>query len=87
MAATKKNEDKIEDKIESVAATEGEKKVMIRLPRSKEQSGGVFVSVNERTFLIQRGVPVTVPASVAEVIATSERYAEEAEKFDESVRK
>lgn len=87
MAATKKNEDKIEDKIESVAATEGEKKVTIRLPRSKEQSGGVFVSVNERTFLIQRGVPVTVPASVAEVIATSERYAEEAEKFDESVRK
>ena len=64
-----------------------EKKVTIRLPRSKEDQGDVFVSVNERTYLIKRGVPVVVPESVAEVISTSERAAEEAEDFDLAARK
>ena len=66
---------------------EEEKKVTIRLPRSKDEQSDVFVSVNERTFLIKRGVPVTVPESVAEVIATSERAEEEATDFEIAARK
>ncbi|MBQ6262124.1 MAG: hypothetical protein IJK58_01255 [Clostridia bacterium] len=64
-----------------------EKKVTIRLPRSKEDQGDLFVSVNERTYLIKRGVPVTVPESVAEVIATSERLADEASDFEFAARR
>ena len=71
----------------AVKSPEEEKKVTIRLPRSKEDQGDVFVSVNERTFLIKRGVPVTVPESVAEVIATSERAEEEATDFEIAARK
>ena len=66
----------------SVKIPEEEKKVTIRLPRSKDEQSDVVVSVNERTFLIKRGVPVTVPESVAEVIATSERAEEEATDFE-----
>ena len=76
-----------EEKIEAPKAPAEEKKVTIKLPKSKDNAGPVFVSVNERTFLIQRGVPVTVPESVAEVIATSERYEEEASEFDLQAQK
>lgn len=78
--------EKAPKKKESAPVAQGEKKVTIRLPKQKDK-GDMFVSVNERTFLVKRGVPVTVPESVAEVIATSERYEEEAEEFDEKVRK
>ncbi|MBQ1502382.1 MAG: hypothetical protein IIZ35_00105 [Clostridia bacterium] len=71
----------------AVKIPEEEKKVTIRLPRSKDEQSDVFVSVNERTFLIKRGVPVTVPESVAEVIATSERAEEEATDFEIAARK
>lgn len=83
-----KNEEKavaeevVEEPKKAAEKPKGEKKVTIRLPRSKENAGPVFVSVNERTFLIQRGVPVEVPECVAEVIATSERYEEEAVEFE-----
>ncbi|MBR3422856.1 MAG: hypothetical protein IKG80_00030 [Clostridia bacterium] len=71
----------------AVKIPEEEKKVTIRLPRSKDDQGDVFVSVNERTYLLKRGVPVTVPESVAEVIATSERLADEASDFEIAARK
>ena len=58
-----------------------EKTVRIRLPRSEKDSGDVFVSVNEKTFLIKRGVEVDVPAYVAEVIRHAEEAEEEAYRF------
>ncbi|MBR7034072.1 MAG: hypothetical protein IKI03_10640 [Clostridia bacterium] len=81
MAAAKK--EVAEEVVEKVVEEpKGEKMVTIKLPKSTENAGPVFVSVNERTFLIQRGVPVDVPASVAEVIATSERYEDEATEYE-----
>ena len=62
--------------------TAAEKTVKIKLLRSmdeKEQS--VFVSVNDRTFQIKRGVEVEVPECVAEVLENSRRMEEEAEDF------
>lgn len=64
-----------------------EQNVQIRLPKTKELQGDVFVSVNQRTWLIQRGVTVEVPLCVAEVLRNSEAMAEEALRFDSHVRK
>ena len=65
MAESKKKE-------EAKATESGEKLVSIRLPLTKEHKEDVFVRVNHRTFLIQRGVTVEVPACVAEVLKHSE---------------
>ena len=63
-----------------------EEMVTIRLPRSRKDEGDVFVSVNERTFLIKRGVAVEVPKCVAEVLEHREIMLEEAYEFDSSVQ-
>ena len=61
-----------------------EKTVKIRIPKTKEESGDVFVSVNQRTFQIQRGVEVEVPECVAEVLRHKEEAEEAALSFEES---
>ena len=61
-----------------------EKMVKIRLPRNRKEEGDMFVSVNERTWLIKRGVEVEVPECVAEVIRNSELMQEEAYEFDKA---
>ena len=50
----------------------GEELVKIRLPLTKEDKEAVFVRVNERTWLIPRGVSVEVPACVVEVLNHAE---------------
>ena len=45
----------------------------IKLHKDQRNYEDVFVSVNGRKFMIQRGVEVEVPVYVAEVIANSER--------------
>ncbi|MBP3468257.1 MAG: hypothetical protein J6K26_01920, partial [Lachnospiraceae bacterium] len=57
---------------ETKAKMEKEKTVKIKLPRMRKEDGDVFVSVNERTWLIQRGVEVEVPECVAEVLKHQE---------------
>ena len=59
-----------------MAETTKEKLVKIRIPREKGNDADVFVSVNERTWLIKRGIEVEVPECVAEVL----RHQEEAEE-------
>lgn len=58
-----------------------EELVKIRLPRRTKNDEDVFVSVNERTWLIKRGVEVEVPACVAELIRNSEEMQEEMYEF------
>ena len=57
-----------------MAKTVTEETVTIRIPvqPTDEGAGDVFVSVNDRTYQIKRGVSVTVPWNVAEVIRQSE---------------
>lgn len=57
-----------------MAKTITEETVTIRIPvlPTDEGAGDVFVSVNDRTYQIKRGVSVTVPWNVAEVIRQSE---------------
>lgn len=68
-----------------IASKNLEKTVTIRLPREKKSSGDVFVSVNERTWLIKRGVSIEVPECVAEVLRNQEKMLDEAYNFEEQV--
>lgn len=85
--ATKKNEPTAEEIAATAehAGNDVEETVRIRLPKTKELQDDVFVSVNNRTWLIQRGVYVDVPACVAEVLQHAEEMAEEAIRFDAEV--
>lgn len=62
------------------------KKVKIRIPRSKEDNSDVYVSVNDHTWLIKRGVEVEVPECVAEVLQHQEEMIEEAYLYSESTK-
>ena len=71
----------------NVASEAKEKTVKIRIPKIKGEEGDVFVSVNHRTFQIQRGVEVEVPECVAEVLRHKEEAEESAWEFEESTSK
>lgn len=64
------------------AKPDGEKMVKIRLPRMKDNPTE-FVSVNERTWMIERGKEVEVPECVAEVLRHKEEMEEEAYEFEQ----
>ena len=48
--------------------TATEKKVKVLIPITRDDEGDAFVSVNTRTWQIQRGEEVEVPECVAEVL-------------------
>ena len=64
--------------------TTKEKLVKIRIPISRENNADVFVSVNERNWLIKRGVEVEVPECVIEVLRNQEIALEKAYNFSNS---
>ena len=66
----------------AVEAVTEEKMVEIKIPRSRKDTEDVFVSVNNRTFLVQRGVKVKVPECVAEVLNHQEEMLEEIMAFE-----
>lgn len=57
--------------------------VKIRIPRERDKEGNVFVSVNDRTWQIKRGVTVEVPACVAEVLRQQEDMLSIIDKFED----
>ena len=65
----------------------GPKMVTIRIPKTKERKDDVFVSVNFRTYQIQRGVDVEVPEFVAEVLRNQEKMLEEIMLYEEQVQR
>lgn len=64
-----------------------EKTVKIRIPKTRKDQEDVFVSVNDRTFLIARGVEVEVPECVAEVLQHQEEMLERIMLFEEQTAK
>lgn len=52
------------------------KMVKIRIPRLKKEETDVFVSVNDYTCIVKRGVEVEVPDFVAEVLRHREEMLE-----------
>ena len=59
-----------------------DKMVRILLPRGrKNEENFVIVSVNGRSFKIMKGVEVSVPDYVAEVLENAEMMAEDARRY------
>ena len=58
------------------------KKVKIKLPKIKGEAEDVFVSVNNYTCIIKRGVEVEVPVFVAEVLRHQEEMLEQIMEFE-----
>ena len=56
--------------------------VTVRIPRTKADQEDVFVSVNQRTYIIKRGVSVEVPDFVAEVLLHQEEMLEQIMLFE-----
>ena len=84
--SVKENEAPIEAVKETAPIEAGPKLVKIRIPKTKEDKEDVFVSVNFRTYQIQRGVEVEVPEFVAEVLQHKEEMLEEILLFEEKLQ-
>ena len=56
--------------------------VKVRLPKMKADQEDVFVSVNDYTCIIKRGVEVEVPVFVAEVLRHREEMLEKIMEFE-----
>lgn len=63
-----------------------EKTVKIRIPRTMADQEDVPVWVNDRSWIIKRGVEVEVPACVAEVLRHQEEMLEEIMLFEEKAK-
>jgi hypothetical protein len=63
-----------------------EKLVKIRIPRTKADQEDVPVWVNERSWLIKRGVEVEVPECVAEVLRHQEEMLENIMLFEDAAQ-
>lgn len=71
MATKKENEEATKEAVSENVPT-SETTVRIKIPRTRKDEDDVFVSVNERTWLIKRGVEVEVPMCVAKVLERQE---------------
>ena len=78
-------EKKEKDTALAVETVEEEKTVKIKIPITREEKDDVYVSVNDRTWLIQRGKEVEVPECVAEVLRHREEMLQYSFEFSESV--
>lgn len=66
--ATKKEETEVKDD-----KAYWEELVPYKIPIDRTNNDDVFVAVNGRSFLIQRGVEVQIPRNVAEVLNQAEK--------------
>ena len=67
-----------------MATTATEKLVKIKIPRERGNDTDVYVSVNDRSWLIKRGVEVEVPECVAEVIRNQEKALDKIDAFNDA---
>ena len=91
--SAKKNEAEAVENVDAVdvenvdAVEQKEKTVKILIPIERNgDNSDVFVSVNERTWLIQRGVEVEVPECVLEVLRHRDEMYKVAYDFENSVK-
>ena len=60
--------------------------VKVRLPKIRADQEDVFVSVNDYTCIVKRGVEVEVPDFVAEVLRHQEEMLEEIMLFEDAAQ-
>lgn len=84
--ANKSNQNAPEVQAASIApeAETAPKKVKIRIPKTSPKQEDVFVSVNNYTCIVKRGVEVEVPDFVAEVLRHQEEMMETIMLFEEA---
>lgn len=63
-----------------------EKKVKVKLPLTRTEKEDVAVIVNGKSYLIQRGVEVSVPDYVAKVLERQEKMLEVAMAYEEEMQ-
>jgi hypothetical protein len=63
------------------------KMVKVKIPRTSPKQEDVFVSVNNYTCIVKRGVEVEVPDFVAEVLKHQEEMMETIMLFEEANKK
>lgn len=67
-----------------MANTATEKLVKVKIPRERGNDADVYVSVNDRSWLIKRGVEVEVPECVAEVLRNQEIALDKIDAFNDA---
>lgn len=67
-----------------MATTATEKLVTVKIPRVRGNDTDVYVSVNDRSWLIKRGVEVEVPECVAEVLRNQELALDKIDAFNDA---
>lgn len=67
-----------------MATTAREKLVKVKIPRERGNDADVYVSVNDRSWLIKRGVEVEVPECVAEVLRNQELALDKVYAFNDA---
>ena len=67
-----------------MATTATEKLVKVKIPRERGNDADVYVSVNDRSWLIKRGVEVEVPECVAEVLRNQEKALDKIDAFNDA---
>lgn len=65
-----------------MATTATEKLVKVKIPRERGNDSDVYVSVNDRSWLIKRGVEVEVPECVAEVLRNQDLALDKIDAFN-----
>ena len=93
MASDKINQNAAKSEPEAGVAAQPEttvetvpKMVKIRIPRTKADQEDVFVSVNNYSCIIKRGVEVEVPDYVAEVLRHQEEMLEQIMLYEDAVQ-
>lgn len=71
----------------AVKAPAKEKMVTVKLPRLKGDNEAMYVSVNERNWLIPRGVEVEIPECAALIIQQAEEAEEAAFAYENKITK
>lgn len=61
--------------------------VTIRIPRDRDDPEDKVVWVNERRFLIKKGVPVEVPEEVADILKHEEEALQYIYDYEERMQK
>lgn len=79
-----KKKEELEEILEEVTEPEAivDDTVTIRLPRERDNAEDKVVWVNDRRFLIKRGVSVDVPKCVAEVLQHQEEMLEQRYEYE-----
>lgn len=79
-----KKKEELEEILEEVTEPEviEDDTVTIRLPRERDNAEDKVVWVNDRRFLIKRGVSVDVPKCVAEVLQHQEEMLEQRYEYE-----